>query len=218
MTKRQTVLVDLIQPCKVFADIGCDHGVMTQAVLRLGKAQKVYATDISKPSLSKTEKLIAGEFDSSVTLLCCDGFSLIPEIVDQALIAGMGGEEICHVLSDCKHLPNRLILQPMKNSEKLRRLLFDFGYGITRDFTFYDGDKFYDVIVAEKSAKVSEYSPVEYAFGRDNVKDKSADFLRFAKSKLAVIQTAFEKASDDSEKEKLLSELRLLREIINENI
>lgn len=84
----------------------------------------------------------------------CDGFSRIAEQVDEAMIAGMGGEEIVKILSAAAQKPERLVLQPMKNAPALRKYLVSAGYRIAEDVTFRDG-KFYDVVVAERGRTAS---------------------------------------------------------------
>lgn len=105
---RIDVLFGAVKRCGVFADIGCDHGYVSKRVADAGLADKIYITDISAESLKKAEKLLAGY--ANVISVACDGFSGIPERVDEALIAGMGGEEIIKILSAANLLPERLIL------------------------------------------------------------------------------------------------------------
>ena len=47
----------LLGKTSVLADIGCDHGRFSAAMLQRGIAEKVIASDISAPSLKKAEQL-----------------------------------------------------------------------------------------------------------------------------------------------------------------
>ena len=47
----------LLGKTSVLADIGCDHGRFSAAMLQRGTAEKVIASDISAPSLKKAEQL-----------------------------------------------------------------------------------------------------------------------------------------------------------------
>ena len=142
MTKRLETLFSLVEPCRVFADIGCDHGMISREVLSRNVAEKVYAADISAPSLKKAVGLIGGDFDGRFFAFVSDGFDKLPDDIDCALIAGLGGEETVHILSAKKKLPDTLVLQPMKNAEKVRRKVVALGYGIDKDFTFFASDKY----------------------------------------------------------------------------
>lgn len=173
MTIRINKLYSELTNCNVFADIGCDHGYVAKMVVDGGLANKIYITDVSAPSLKKAENLLYQSLGKTVFSVVCDGFSLIPEQVDQALIAGMGGEEIVKIIA-LGQRPERLVLQPMKNSEKLRKALVEFGYKIVKDYTFSDV-KFYDLIVAEKG--YDELTEEEILFGRTNLDTRPAAFI-----------------------------------------
>lgn len=176
MTNRIKKLFDAISCCDVFADIGCDHGYVAKAMLDGGKCNKVIISDISEKCLKKAEDLLCGYAGTGkVESKVSDGFEKI-EYCDQALIAGMGGEEIAGIISRSKFLPDILVLQPMKNTKKVRELLLEKGYKLEKDYVFYVGRKYYDLIVAVKGEDF--YTDEELKFGRTNLKEKSADFVR----------------------------------------
>ena len=136
MTKRLKEICAHIPKCAVLADVGCDHGYCAQYALESGLAQKVYITDISEKCLEKAISLLQKEIDEGRCIpLVGDGLSVLPEPA-AVLIAGMGGEEIIKILTG--QLPPIFLLQPMKNSEKLRRFLLERGANITLDYTFED--------------------------------------------------------------------------------
>lgn len=153
--KRLEVIVSLIRPCDVFADIGCDHGLIARYVSDNRLAGRVYATDISAAALRKAEKLLA-DCDNAAFLLG-DGFAPLDAngiCVDEAVIAGVGGELIIKMLSATRSRPS-LVLGAQKNADKLRVYLAADGYNITDDVKVSDDGKFYDIIRAERG-----YMPV----------------------------------------------------------
>lgn len=148
--KRLEVIASLIRPCDVFADIGCDHGLIARYVSDNRLAGRVYATDISAAALRKAEKLLA-DCDNAAFLLG-DGFAPLDAngiSVDEAVIAGVGGELIIKMLSATRSRPS-LVLGAQKNADKLRVYLAADGYNITDDVKVSDGGKFYDIIRAER--------------------------------------------------------------------
>ncbi len=176
MTDRLKELFSLIPNCDTFADVGCDHGYISQAVIKSGKAKKVYFSDISSKCLKKAEDLLSSSVNEGVAVPCVsNGFEKLPK-VDSALVAGMGGEEIVAIINSAKNLPNTLILQPMKNSEKVRVCLIKNGYKILKDYTFFAGEKFYDVMLCEKGEDF--LTEDEILFGRTNLLLKPSAFLR----------------------------------------
>ena len=190
MTDRHEKIFSIIPNCDVFADIGCDHGYISHAMLTRKKAKKVIIADISKKCLSKAEQLLypyitSGRAESVVA----NGFKGVPKS-DVGLVAGMGGEEICAILRGANILPNTLVLQPMKNTDKVRLCLIDLGYKIEKDYLFKSAKKFYDLILAVKGK--DSLTDQEIEFGRDNIINKSQDFIEYISQKLNTINNVLE--------------------------
>lgn len=182
-SKRIRTICSLLSPCKLFADVGCDHGYCTEYMLKKGLCERAIFSDVSKGSLAKAEKLLSSYVqDGKATPVLGDGFFGVPKDADEVLIAGMGGSEIVGILSDKKYgfLPETFVFQPMHDSEKLRRYLVENGGIIERDFTFEDG-KFYDVIVGRKKRadeKTQSYTNAEYEFGKENLSQMNESFKK----------------------------------------
>ena len=199
MSKRFETLLSLIPDCRVFADVGCDHGYMAYEMLKNRKCDRVIVSDISAECLKKAETLLQETFPDKYTAVVSDGFENVGNC-DCALIAGMGGDTISDILAAAAgRLPEYLVLQPMKNSQRVRRDLVSLGYEILRDYTFRDG-KFYDVILAKKGGNET-YTADDYIYGRDNLIEKSEDFVALVNSKIDELKEAKEKASETSRKE-----------------
>lgn len=199
MSKRFNILLSLIPDCRVFADVGCDHGYIAYEMLKNRKCDRVIVSDISAECLKKAETLLRETFPDKYTAVVSDGFENVGNC-DCALIAGMGGDTISDILAAAAgRLPEYLVLQPMKNSQRVRRDLVSLGYEILRDYTFRDG-KFYDVIVAKKGGEET-YTVVDYAYGRDNLTEKGEDFIALVNSRIDELKEAKEKASETSRKE-----------------
>ncbi|MBR7186860.1 MAG: SAM-dependent methyltransferase [Clostridia bacterium] len=176
MTRRLEIICSHLFSCNVFADIGCDHGYCTQFMFRKALCKKAYISDISAGSLQKAAHLLEKEVkEGSCIPIVANGLEGIPEPCDLALIAGMGGEEIISILEKFP-LPEAFVLQPMKNSEKVRSFLIGRGASIDRDYTFEDGGKFYDLIVG-RAVGGDEYDAFELRYGRDNLKSPTQAFL-----------------------------------------
>ena len=199
MSKRFETLLSLIPDCEVFADVGCDHGYIAYEMLKNRKCDRVIASDISAECLQKAETLLRETFPDKYTAVVSDGFENVGNC-DCALIAGMGGDTIADILAAAAgRLPEYLVLQPMKNSQRVRRDLVSLGYEILRDYTFRDG-KFYDVILAKKGGNET-YTVDDYIYGRDNLIEKSEDFVALVNSRIDELKEAKEKASETSRKE-----------------
>lgn len=212
-TKRLQTVCGQLSPCDTLADVGCDHGYCTLYALERGLCRRAVISDISRSSLHKAEELLSSYIaEGRVESVCCAGLSQVPRNCDQVLIAGMGGEEIVKILEG-GFLPANLVLQPMKNTEKVRAFLLEKGYCLVRDFLFYDGPKHYDLLRAERGAPPRAYGSLELEFGYDNIHAPSPDFERFLRGEIKNARGRIEKA--DASRAALQERLRRLEEALH---
>lgn len=194
-TKRLQTVCGQLSPCDTLADVGCDHGYCTLYALERGLCRRAVISDISRSSLHKAEELLSSYIaEGRVESVCCAGLSQVSRNCDQVLIAGMGGEEIVKILEG-SFLPQALVLQPMKNTEKVRAFLLEKGYCLVRDFLFYDGPKHYDLLRAERGAPPRAYGSLELEFGYDNIHAPLPDFDRFLRGEIENARGRLEKAA-----------------------
>lgn len=178
LTKRLAAVCGELEKCDTFADVGCDHGYCTLYMLEKGLCRMAQISDISAKSLKKAQALLSAYIaEGRVCPVVCDGLAGVDRGTEQVLIAGMGGEEIVKILSD-GFLPPKLVLQPMKNAEKVRAFLLGRGYALLHDHTFYADKKFYDLIKAVKGGKQEEYNKDMLSFGRENILSPTEDFAK----------------------------------------
>ena len=213
MNYRLEKIFSAIAPCDVFADIGCDHGYITKAMVESGKCKSAILADVSEKCLEKARTLLADYIEKGVvTSVVSDGFSNI-ESCDLALIAGMGGEEIVSILSSAKNLPEKLVLQPMKNPSKVRVTAVKLGYKIESDSVFFSGDKYYDLMVLTKGQDTLTDEEIE--FGRTNVENPSQDFKRFATEKMMLLKSCLASLNVSKDaREKMIEKIEKLKRYV----
>lgn len=211
MTERLLTLCSLIEPCVSFADVGCDHGYVSEYVLKNGLSNHVTIADVSKGSLKKAQTLLKKEVEAGrCQSVLCNGLEKISPKTETVFIAGMGGMEIIGIL-ERGFLPKKFILQPMKNTEEVRRYLVKKGAKILRDFTFRD-ERFYDVIVGERVGG-SDYSEKDYRYGKENLVSRPKAFLEQLQDKNQKELQFFDQLPDEM-KEESLSRIREREEIL----
>lgn len=133
------------------ADIGCDHGYLSIELLKSGRASFVHACDLREMPLQKA-KINAERFGlaENIRFSQADGLVAIKENeVDTIICAGMGGDLIARIISDCPWIRNekyRLILQAQSSGQDLRRNLVEQGFGIEEETLVEDGGFLYQVI------------------------------------------------------------------------
>ena len=213
-TRRLAQLCGALEKCDTFADVGCDHGYCTLYMLERGLCRSAQISDISEKSLQKAETLLSAYIRAGrVRSVVCAGLSGVDPGTEQVLIAGMGGEEIVKILRE-GFLPPKLILQPMKNADKVRAFLLGHGYGIGLDRTFFAEKKYYDIIRAAKGGETTVYTEDMLLYGRDNLLSPGEDFKRMLERDIARLRLWLQSA--DEGRRAIEARLRKTEEIYDE--
>jgi len=182
-SKRLLKVLEYVDYVGTVADIGCDHGYLSEMLIDSGKARKVIATDISEDCLDKTRLLLAKhDLENKIQTRLGDGLTVLkPDEVDVAVIAGMGGHEIAKILGDKSRKDGikHFVLQPMQKSVDLRRWLAANSYVIENDECVEESGKFYDVLKVKKGIFRKRLKYNVAMFGKTNLEMKpfTEDFV-----------------------------------------
>ena len=137
LDERLAAVASLVRPGSRVADVGTDHGYLIARLLLEKKAVFGYACDIHQKPLDKArETLKSCGLESLSRCLLGDGLSgLLPEQIDDIVIAGMGAETILHILDEAgwQDSGQRFLLQPMSKHHLLRAGLYRRGYEILQE-------------------------------------------------------------------------------------
>ena len=147
--ERLDCAIELLSGAQVVADVGCDHGRLSCALIQRNLANRCIAIDISEPSLKKAERLIRqiGAQDRVETRLG-DGLQpLAPDEADAIAILGMGGTLMAQILAIEPPLmgATKCVLQPMRAAEDIRRWLYERNYPVLEDHVVLDAGRYYQV-------------------------------------------------------------------------
>ncbi|MCM1256920.1 MAG: class I SAM-dependent methyltransferase [Roseburia sp.] len=150
MSKRLTLLSQMVTEGNVLADVGTDHGYIPIYLVRQGKIPKAIAMDIGQGPLFRAREHIAEyNLGGYIQTRLSDGVtSLGAGEADTILIAGMGGSLILHILTEGINViesAKELILQPQSEIEKVREYLFRTGYKITEENMLSEDGKYYQM-------------------------------------------------------------------------
>lgn len=152
LDNRLKMCADMISGKGIVCDVGTDHALLAAYLITNGKCEKVIASDINEGPLESARKTVEKYgISGKVELVLSDGLKNINgEGVSDIVIAGMGGETIVKILSECQFDLNgiRLILQPMTKAEILRKWLFMYGFSVISEKGVAEGEKLYTVITA----------------------------------------------------------------------
>ncbi len=155
MSERLLSVAALVTPGNRTADIGTDHGYVPVYLVENGIVTSAIAMDVRKGPLARAQETVTGAgLSDRIELRLSDGFEkLKPGEADTAVIAGMGGMLICHILTahpETTASLKELVLEPQSEVDKVRRLLSEIGFTITDERMIFEEGKYYPIIKAEK--------------------------------------------------------------------
>ncbi len=204
LSLRLEKIIDTIRPCRVLADIGCDHGYVAIAAIKRGKAERVIAADVAKgPLLAAGRNAEAEGVSDQVELLLSDGFKDIPEEpgLEAAVIAGMGGLLMVRILkaAGSKRLRGfkQLVLSPQSDLDAVRRFLTgELKFTIHEEHMVLDEGKYYYIMDVGTDVSAEEpYSAREEMFGRHIAEDSVEVYADFLRHRQRVTEQAYRSAA-----------------------
>ncbi len=164
----------------IVADVGTDHAYLPVYLVSNGIASRAVASDINKGPLVSAQKNIALKgLSHKIDTCLADGLDGIDEYSPEDIyILGMGGELIYRIVSGSE-LPKRhgvrLILQPMTHPQDLRCGLWRDGFDIIDECMVRDGERIYQIIVAEYDGVSREGSKIECLLGKKNLQTRCSE-------------------------------------------
>lgn len=191
LDSRLLATASFVRKGAIVADIGTDHAYLVAYLLLNKTSPKGFACDIKPNPLKKAASTIKKYgLTDKVDLVLCDGLSgLKRDDADDVVIAGMGGETIADILSDClwsKDIQKHYILQPMTKADVLRKYLCDNGYVIETEKAVCDRDKVYTIMSVYYKDKLVTADALYCEIG-EHAKNKNAESIAYIKNRAAVV-------------------------------
>ena len=207
LSRRLRTAAAYVRDHSVAADVGCDHGKLSAFLLKSGRADYVYATDIKEQPLEKAAALLSsGEFEGRYECVLTDGLQGLPgERITDVIISGLGDDVIEHVIIEAPWLKNndkQLILVPSSRHEKVRSFLRREGFQIKDETAVFEKKHCYTVINAVYSGVMGETDILERWLGLIdiNTEDGQKYFNNIVK-RLSAIVAAVEDIDNPSRRE-----------------
>ena len=222
LSKRLNTALLLLPKCEVIADIGCDHGQLSAALILSGKCKRVIAADISAGSLQKArvraERL---ELSSQIDTRIGDGMAvLVPLEVQAALIAGMGGMVIAGILERGEEVArglNAIVMQCMSDAVTLRKFLRENGYVIDDEVLIKERGRIYPTIRARSGESVPGGYP-EDLLGAINLKKRDPLAEQLGQRYLKALDDALMQLEQNGNQQARMDEIQMMRRQIREAI
>lgn len=198
ISERLKAVAGMVTRGKKVADIGTDHGYVPIYLVENSVCSKVYAMDINEGPLKIADKNIAmhGLSDKIETIQSNGMDKLKDNMVDGAIISGMGGDLIVDILSRGKNIKgiNELVLSPHRRVDLVRKYLLENNWEIIQEKMLVDSGKYYTIIKAQKSDKnIHMYSNVELKYGKILLDNKNLVLKGYLEKEYSKFINIFEK-------------------------
>lgn len=191
ISKRIRKIASLINEHESVIDVGCDHAYLALQLRKNGNQQKIICCDNKKGPLEKSRETISKNNLENIEIVLSDGVVEVKEIMDVAVIAGMGCGSIIRILKNDPDYfrTNRLILQPNESAHLLRSWLTENSFKINAELMIKDY-KYYEILSAARgSQKLNEQ---EQEFGPFLIREKSEVFVECYTKKLVKLHSIYQ--------------------------
>lgn len=152
LSKRLEQVLQMIPRCRTVADVGTDHGYLAIACIETEVAQRVIAIDVNQGPLESAKGFVKErKLEQSIECRLGDGLGATKQgEVDCAVICGMGGELMQHIITVGPELLETYVLQPQSHRRELKQFLVDQGYGIVQEECLLEGNQYYDMWLVQR--------------------------------------------------------------------
>ena len=207
---RLKAVADLVDNNKVIADIGCDHALLSIYLVENGISNKVYAIDNKKGPLSTAKKNIeSANLNEMIETILDDGLTHLPEDVDIAIMAGIGGMLAINMLEKASRIPECMIIQANNHLKELRSYLSNKGYLIEKEEILFDAGIFYEILKVRKGNQ--KLSSEDLIFGPLLRKEKSKVFFDKWNKQLEHLEHIINKNNDSSKLNEIKEMISLIK-------
>ncbi|MDN6194931.1 MAG: class I SAM-dependent methyltransferase, partial [Atopostipes suicloacalis] len=159
LSKRLNKVTEYVIEGEPILDIGSDHAYLPLYLVKNKITPLAIAGEVVKGPYEKAKKeVIRHELTDKISVRLGSGFDVLEseELIPNIFICGMGGILISEIIEkgmeDNKiSSKSRLILQANNKEKDLREFLVAFNFKIISESLIKENNKFYEIIVAEKS-------------------------------------------------------------------
>lgn len=214
LSKRLLVIANQIKQDDRVVDIGCDHGLL--ALYLLQNNIRVIASDINPNALKQIQTNTLKYQIVNMDIRLGDGLEAIQRNeFDTVVISGMGAETVRHILENAKEKMasvKKLIIQPNRDEEMVRRKVCQMGFYIDNEVVVYEGHHYYVVLVFSKGEKV--YIDRDYFLGPVLSNYPTEEYLNMLSFRKGQYENRMHSISIEKERYDLSEKIQWITEMI----
>ncbi len=180
LTDRLLAISQMVIAGHAAADIGSDHAFLPVYLVEQGIVPKAIATELTDGPLLRAQEAIENcSFRDSIEIRKGDGLqALAVGETATVIIAGMGGETICRILSsdwDKAASFQRFVFQPMSRAYMLRAALAEQGWPILDEILVVENKQIFVVITSKPGKMPYQLSQLELDIGPTILDNKDSE-------------------------------------------
>lgn len=169
LSKRLRQVAEFVPQHSILADIGSDHAYLPLYLVQQGIVRHAIAGEVNPGPFEAARRTVTEwEMTEEIEVRRGDGLQVLtPFEVSAITICGMGGGTIANILRtgfDRLEGVQTLVLQPMNDSESVRRFLHRHDWKITAEAIIEEDEILYEIIVSE-SGKENYTNELFYKIG-----------------------------------------------------
>ncbi|NLN87724.1 MAG: SAM-dependent methyltransferase [Syntrophomonadaceae bacterium] len=170
LSKRLTLVAEMIRPGRTVADIGGDHARLALFLVEQGVASRVIISELGDGPFTRAGRsLQENSCRGKIELRRGNGLQvLLPGEVDEVVVAGMGGDTIVDILSydwDKAASFQHFLFQPMTKAKTVRANLAEQGWPIEDERLVREKNRIYIMIAARPGHSPYSLSTLELEVG-----------------------------------------------------
>ncbi len=183
LNDRLLAVSNMIIAGKAIADIGSDHVFLPIYLMEHRIVPKAIATELREGPFSRAQEATKNSsFRDLIELRKGDGLQALEAgEVGTVIIAGMGGETICSILSydwDKAASFQRLVFQPMSRAYMLRAALAERGWPILDEMLVRENKRIFIIISSRPGNKPYKLSQIEMDIGPIIAKNRGSELVK----------------------------------------
>ncbi|MDB5101970.1 MAG: SAM-dependent methyltransferase [Cyanobacteria bacterium RYN_339] len=147
---RLEALLGVLQPCRLLADIGTDHGLLPIAAVQRGVAAAAIGIDREAPLAQARQNWEAAGSPTGIAWVTGLGLAALADWrPDAVAIAGMGAGTMIEILDTPSWRATQLILQPNTQPARVRTWAYLNGWHLRAEQLVEDRERTYAVMAYE---------------------------------------------------------------------
>ena len=199
-------IINMLRPCKLICDIGCDHAYVCIRAVQENKAERAIACDINEGPLKRArENISEAGLKDRIAICLSDGLKSVEEKPDACTICGMGGLLIKDILSSSPEMLGsiqQMILGPHSEIPELRKFIEEqTEFRIMKEKVMKEQDQFYVLmdIGKKENGAVLNWTDDEYLTGKSDLQSDPQMYHTYLSFLLNKYENAWKKNNGTSE-------------------